>query len=75
MKLYQNKAGNSGIKAYESGDDFIRLEFVDGKVYEYNSIEPGTEHVDEMKKLAQSGNGLATYVNKYVRGNFFKRLR
>ncbi|MDF2437912.1 MAG: hypothetical protein K0Q95_2288 [Bacteroidota bacterium] len=71
MKPYGNKGGNSGIRAYEIGDDFIKLKFSDKEdVYVYDYDDPGRAHVNEMKKFALKGKGLATYVNKWVRGNY-----
>lgn len=31
MQPYKNLSGKSGVVAYESGSDFIRVEFLDGK--------------------------------------------
>jgi len=70
---YGDVSGKSGIAEYEIGDDFIRIWFADGQGYEYNSIKPGQEHVDEMKRLAASGRGLTSYINKHV-NRYARRL-
>ncbi|HYG53199.1 MAG TPA: hypothetical protein VD905_20005 [Flavobacteriales bacterium] len=70
MKKYKNTSCNSGILAYETGRDFILVQFTDGEKYRYSYKIPGKKHVDEMKKLAAAGKGLATYINKYVRERF-----
>ncbi|MBS1683571.1 MAG: hypothetical protein JSS76_02380 [Bacteroidetes bacterium] len=70
MTRYPNLSGNSGVSAYESGDDYIALQFHDGHVYIYDYSYPGKKHVEQMKKLAKAGRGLTTYVNKYVRENY-----
>ena len=70
MTRYKNLSGRSGVTAYELGDDYIALQFHDGRVYIYDSDHPGQKHVEQMKKLAVSGSGLTTYLNKYVRDNF-----
>jgi hypothetical protein len=46
------------------------LKFKDGRTYLYDYAKPGKVHVEEMKKLAVEGNGLTTYINKYVRDNY-----
>ena len=33
MERYQNLGGNSGVVAYEIGQDFIRVQFSDGSIY------------------------------------------
>ena len=63
---YGDISGRSGVAEYEIGEDFIRIWFADGRGYEYNSLKPGKEHIDEMKRLALSGRGLTTYINKHV---------
>ena len=35
MQPYQGAEGTSGIEAYETGDDYIRVRFHDGTVYVY----------------------------------------
>jgi transcriptional regulator CtsR len=64
---YRNLARNSPIRSYEFGPSLIRVWFEDGKGYEYDSRRPGGEHVNVMKRLAEDGRGLATYINKYVK--------
>lgn len=71
MQKYDNKSGDSGIKAFEIGEDFILVEFVGRKEpYKYSYDMPGNFHVEQMKKLALSGKGLASYISKYVRDNY-----
>ena len=67
MKRYGNVSGSSGVLAYETGADWIKVKFIDGKVYKYSYTRPGMDHVEQMKVLAQTGRGLATYINRYVR--------
>lgn len=52
----------------------IRVWFKDGEGYEYDYTRPGREHVDAMKRLAENGQGLATYINQHVRANFARKL-
>ncbi len=71
MIRYLNSA--SGIQAYDYGDDFIRIQFEDGTIYLYTYESTGAYHIEQMKKLAQLGKGLNTFINQAVRGNYWKR--
>jgi hypothetical protein len=71
---YENISGNSGVRYYEPGPTFIRVWFATGGGYEYDYKKPGPLHVEEMKRLAEAGEGLATYINREVRGNFAHKL-
>jgi hypothetical protein len=71
---YGNRQGNSGVRAYSAGPDFIRVWFADGEGYEYNNDAPGCMHVEAMKRLAQEGRGLATYINRHVREHDARKL-
>jgi hypothetical protein len=73
MKRYRNISSNSGILAYEIGGNFIKIKFTDGEVYIYDYKRPGKTHVEQMKKLALKGKGLATYVNRFVRENYSEK--
>ena len=75
MIPYKNLSGNSGVKAYESGRGYIKIEFAGGDVYLYDDEVPGKAFVDAMKKLAVKGKGLATFISKYVREDYAKKLR
>lgn len=67
MKKYGNASGNSGVVAYEIGADWIKVKFRSDDSYTYSYSRAGIKNVEEMKKLAIQGEGLATYINKYVR--------
>jgi hypothetical protein len=70
MKRYKNLSGHSGILAYAIGANFIKIKFNDNETYLYDYGKPGKLHVEEMKKLALKGTGLATYINRFVRNNY-----
>jgi hypothetical protein len=70
MQKYGNKSGDSGILAFEIAKNFILIKFVTGQIYKYSYTTPGNFHVEQMKKLALSGKGLATYINQHVRANY-----
>ena len=75
MQPYKDPRGNSGVTAYESGLDYIDVQFRDGARYRYTYQVPGAEHVKAMKQLASEGQKLATYINQHVREHFAMRLR
>ncbi|HEY4530307.1 MAG TPA: hypothetical protein VIG97_08260 [Luteimonas sp.] len=64
----------SGVAAYAYGPGWIDLHFHHGGAYRYDGTRPGAEHVLEMQRLADLGQGLNTYVNRYVRDNYARRL-
>ncbi|WP_413519714.1 hypothetical protein [Psychrobacter glacincola] len=63
MEKYRDIGGNSGISAYEVGDDFIIVRFKKGGMYLYNYSITGSSHVNKMVELARIGNGLNGYMN------------
>ena len=74
MKRYGNRHGNSGIAAYEEGDDFIRIRFTSGSVYPYTYNSAGEDDIEEMKELAKEGEGLTRFINDF-RPGYAKRER
>lgn len=66
MLPYRNLDGNSGVTAYEIGADFIRVEFNSSNVYRYTYANSNRRNVEEMKRLAEAGAGLATFINEHV---------
>ena len=75
MQRYLNRSGESGVVAYELGPRNIAVRFVDGSVYLYDADKPGAEQVDEMKRLAQAGRGLSSYISRCVQQNYARKLR
>lgn len=75
MRRYRATSGNAGVTGFAEGKDFIRIQFQDGSVYQYDHNVPGKENVDEMKRLANLGKGLTTYINKNVRERYAARLK
>lgn len=65
MKAYRDVDGDSGVIAYEYGDDFIRVQFESGKIYTYHESSIGSAHLAAMKSLADSGDGLNAYINTH----------
>lgn len=75
MKRYKNLSGGSGIVAYESGPDFIRVRFSSGSVYLYTYESAGSENIEDMKELASKGEGLNSFINEIVRYDYARRER
>lgn len=72
MTKYENKGRDSGILAYEISDSKISIKFSDGSVYHYSYASAGQSNVEQMKKLAQQGEGLNSFINTHVK---FKYVR
>jgi len=68
MPNYANRGGDSGIVAYESGPDWIEVEFTSGayRFYKYTYASAGSGQIEVMKKLAADGHGLNSYINTTV---------
>ena len=73
MKPYQGRDGDSGIAAYAYGPGWIDIRFRHGGTYRYDDRHPGAAHVLEMQRLAESGDGLNTYINRFVRDDYADR--
>jgi hypothetical protein len=71
---YGNLGGASGVRYFAIGPSFIRIWFKDDDGYEYDHRKPGVKHVAAMKRLAEEGRGLATYINQHVRENYVRKL-
>lgn len=73
MQPYGNLSGQSGIVAYEIGEDFVKVRFRDNPdLYVYSTAKIAAAKIDEMKRLAVAGRGLATFIsrNSDVRDGF-----
>ncbi|BCW94642.1 MAG: hypothetical protein WHS44_10080 [Fimbriimonadales bacterium] len=75
MERYADLSGQSGVAAYEIGDDYIRVQFKDGSVYLYTYESAGREHIETMKALACKGEGLNGYINRCVRKRYARKER
>jgi hypothetical protein len=65
MKAYQDINGDSGVVAYDYGDDWIVVQFRRGGDYEYRASKIGINHITTMKHLADIGDGLNAYINTH----------
>lgn len=68
MKSYFDSDNNSNIEAYEYGDDSIAIRFKDRSVYAYTYMSAGSSTIEEMKRLADCGDGLNSYISRYKPG-------
>lgn len=75
MDSYQNLGGNSGVVAYEIGDDYIDVRFKDGMCYLYNYASTGAANVERMKNLAEQGHGLNSFISRSIKTNFASKRR
>jgi len=75
MERYENLSGDSGVAAYEIGDESVKVEFRDGHIYLYTYQSAGRENIERMKDLALAGRGLNTFISKFVRKRYASRLR
>jgi hypothetical protein len=75
MERYRNLSGDSGVDAYELGDDFIKVRFKPGVVYWYTAASIGARHLAVLKRLAQRGRGLGTYISQHpdVKGGYARK--
>jgi len=71
MQKYADVNRDSGVDSFQNNPTSIKVLFKGGsKIYVYTYSNPGQIHVEKMKKLALSGDGLNSYINKYVRKNY-----
>lgn len=74
MTNYSNNGGDSGIKAYEILEEGIIVQFSSNVKYLYNYSSAGVSKIEDMKKLAIKGEGLNSYIMKYARTAYAKKL-
>ncbi len=75
MEHYKNLGGDSGVSAFEIGDDSIKVQFSDSSVYLYTNQSAGAQNIEQMKVLARQGEGLNSFINKRVRKAYASKLR
>ncbi|QCO67137.1 hypothetical protein E5843_03910 [Luteimonas yindakuii] len=75
FKTYSDRSGQSGVRAYALVPGAILLRFADDRaIYLYDDVEPGAQHVTAMRRHAEAGSGLATYINQHVRDRYRAKL-
>ncbi|HYS63072.1 MAG TPA: hypothetical protein VEN30_04510 [Paraburkholderia sp.] len=75
MERYRNLSGDSGVGAYEIGDDYVAVRFKSGVVYWYTEASVGVKHVAALKRLARRGQGLSAYISQHpdVSGGYARK--
>ena len=73
MQRYANRGGDSGVSGFECGPDFIRVQFNSGAVYLYTYASCGNGTCENMKALAERGEGLNAYISTTVRRGYAAR--
>ena len=63
MKKYIDPDHDSGISEFDYGDNWISVKFKSGRVFTYRAVNVGTAHIEKMKHLADTGDGLNAYIN------------
>lgn len=74
MQPYKNSNRDTGVIAYETGNNGISVQFKDGSVYLYTIKSAGLASVNKMKSLAKKGKGLTTYINQHVKDRYEKKI-
>ncbi len=75
MTKYENLSGNSGVTAYEIGNDWIKAQFLHEWIYLYTVESAGSSNIEEMKSLAQSGQGLSGFISRNVKYNYAEKYK
>lgn len=65
MQQYNDVDNDSNVDAFEIGDDYIVIKFLDGSIYTYTYFSAGSHHIEEMKRLASHHDGLNAYINSH----------
>ncbi len=72
MKKYLDLNKDSGIESYEISSDRISVKFKGSSVYVYSYQSAGSDNIEKMKKLAQLGDGLNSFINLHVKYKYVK---
>lgn len=73
MVQYMNYGGKSGIVEYDTGVDWFLVRFRDGSLYLYTEKSTAPEHIYQMRRLAETGSGLNSYLNRVVGNQYAGR--
>lgn len=75
MRPYQSSDHDTGVIAYQNGLDHIVVQFKDGTVYLYTNKSAGKDSIEQMKKLAEKGAGLTTFINQHVKAHYEAKIK
>ncbi len=73
MKQYRNLDGDSNVAEYETGTDFIRVQFKNRSVYLYTYASAGNYNIERMKSLAEAGEGLNSFIMTHVKEKYAEK--
>lgn len=75
MQRYRDTDGESSILAYESGPDYLRVQFSDGSILRYTTASVGPRHLDEMQRRATEGEALEQYLTMHAKNKHAMKER
>lgn len=70
---YANIGGNSSVRGYDHGEDWLVVMFSDGSRYLYTLKSTDQQTLDYMRRLAMAGKGLNSYITRIVGPNYAGR--
>ena len=70
MTRYKNLGGDSGVSSYEIAPESITVQFSTGAVYVYRYNNAGRDNIEKMKVLAESGQGLNSFIILHVKNDY-----
>ena len=70
MQPYRRLNPDSGARAFDTGSDWIAVQFADGRTYKYTYTSAGPILVEQMKLLAGAGKGLCTFISRHARHKY-----
>jgi hypothetical protein len=71
---YTNNTGASNINSYHYESDRITVTFNGGATYLYTYTSAGAQEIEQMKTLADSGQGLNSFINRNVRLSYAEKI-
>lgn len=75
MKQYKDIDGDSGVAGYDFSENGIWVYFRGGPAYLYTNFSAGSRAISDMKALAEQGDGLNSYIMRFVRTAYAQRGR
>lgn len=75
LESYANLSGASAVRGYEIGQGSITVQFRDGSIYVYTNASAGPVNIAEMQRLAKLGQGLNSFISRFVKKNYAQKLR
>jgi hypothetical protein len=64
---------DSGILSWECGPDWIDIRFHSGARYKYTAASAGMHNIEEMQRLAETGKGLTSFINRYAHDSYSRK--